>query len=270
IDALDDGSTDVRFQYSWEASGTQATETQVNTRKLIERVKVLEVFNAQNIFRFGKSSSGAGLTLSVGIGANNNNSTTYPTSQDAVVIDERSLALNGGQSELLNNAYDALKQSIYDGLLFQTRLKPLMEAMDLHLGANSIGLTLNHERAEALFSGSPLSTAMDLLELSKTGLGKQITDSLFTSIGKLLPTLSANDHALIKAAFPEFLFGTTANDQLTTSGLITNLVGGDGNDTLTGAAGNEHLYGGEGHDILTGGYGNDTLIGGSGDDQLLG
>ncbi|MDN4146077.1 calcium-binding protein [Pseudomonas tohonis] len=283
INALDDGTTDVRFQYSWEANGTQPTEAQQNTQKLLERVKALEVFNAQNILKFGKVGSGTNsLTLSFGVGTASSNS-SYNTTQGSVVIDENRLGFNAGQIGLLNQAYESLKLSIYNGLLIQTRLKPYIDAIGLKL-TNS-GIELDYSETLKLFEKASdtdsLKAATDALEFFSVWKGE--LPSILSS--QLIPTyIDALSHQQVQtlrnsfAAASHILIGSVDSDNISGTAGNDKIFGGAGDDTINGSTGADQLYGGDGNDTLTvnyayssgalfvGGKGNDTLIGSAYDD----
>ncbi len=260
IDALDDGTTDVRFQYSWEASGTQPTEAQQNTKTLLERVKALEVFNAQNILKFGKVGSGTNsLTLSFGVGTASSNS-SYNTTQGSVVIDENRLGFNAGQIGLLNQAYESLKQSIYDSLVLQTRLKSYVDTIDLKLTTN--GFELDYTRMYTLFATtaneSPFTAISDALDFSRVWADQKTTDLLKTSfIPALAEQLSTEELNRLR-------------NQLSHVNALHTQLGSASNDALIGTPSNDYLLGLGGNDSILGGYGNDTLIGGKGNDTLNG
>ncbi|BBP84154.1 hypothetical protein PHLH8_37960 [Pseudomonas sp. Pc102] len=268
IDALDEGTTDVRFQYSWEASGTQPTEAQQSAQKLLERVKALEVFNAQNILEFGKVGAEANsLTLSIGIGAGSSNS-TYNTAQGNAVINENHLSMNAGQASLLNQAYESLKQSIYDGLALQTRLKPYADTIDLKLTTN--GIELDYDRMHALFAAkandSPFIAISDALDFSRVWKDKKSTDLLKASfIPALVEQLPAEELNRLRDQMLHFnsqhiQLGNASND---------SLIGTSRNDYILGLGGNDYILGGYGNDTLVGGKGNDTLDGHNGSDTYV-
>ncbi|MDV3443413.1 calcium-binding protein [Pseudomonas otitidis] len=286
IDALDDGTTDVRFQYSWEANGAQPTEAQQNTRKLLERVKALEVFNGQNILKFGKvGSSTNSLTLSFSVGTASSNS-SYNTTQGSVLIDENSVGFNAGQIGLLNQAYESLKLSIYNGLLLQTRLKPYIDAIGLKL-TNS-GIELDYSETLKLFEKASdtdsLKAATDALEFFSAWKGE--LPSILSS--QLIPTyidaLSPQQVQTLRhsyAAASHILIGDVGNDNISGTAGNDKIFGGAGDDTINGTTGADQLYGGDGNDTLAvnyayssgalfvGGKGNDTLIGSAYDDTYV-
>jgi Ca2+-binding RTX toxin-like protein len=63
---------------------------------------------------------------------------------------------------------------------------------------------------------------------------------------------------------------SVSDGNLTTTILVTVVVGGNGNDTIVGTNGPDILFGGNGNDLLLGGGGNDLLCGGKGNDTLTG
>ncbi|WP_431484048.1 calcium-binding protein [Pseudomonas solani] len=270
IDALDNGTTDVRFQYSWEAAGTTATTEQLATQKFLERVKALEVFNAQNILRFSQAGADAnGITIAMGVGTTSS-STRYNNTSGTVLIDETRIGFNGAQQDLLNQAYESLKTSIYNALLLQTRLKPYMDAMDLELTGSTIKLVPNRERLEELYSNTPVQVIRDIFEFNGTSVGKQVNSGLFSSLGDFLSRLAPADQNAIHTEFPHIEFGTPGADQLQSTASKPLVFGGNGNDTLEGLSGHDSLYGGDGDDVLRGGDNNDLLEGGDGNDTLDG
>lgn len=270
IDALDTAQTDVRFQYSWEASGMQPTAAQLATMQLLEKVKVLEVFNAQNFLKFSQGTSTSdSLTLSFGIGATNT-STKYSTADGSIVITEGRLGLNAGQAGLLSQAYESLKQSIYEGLLLQTRLKPYIDAIALIVDEGGLSLDFNATNAafQSRYEANPGEAIRDLLDLQHIS-GANLLSQGWDGLGQLRGWLDA---AAGGAVAPELLaaladFGYAS---LGTQGNGTNsndvTIGADDGALLNGQGGNDLLLGGDGNDTLNGGTGNDTLYGGKGDD----
>ncbi|WAF87783.1 hypothetical protein NRL37_10140 [Metapseudomonas otitidis] len=288
IDALDEGSTDVRFQYSWEAAGAAPTDAQKSTQQLLERIKALEVFNGQNFLRFGKVGATANsLTLSFGMGTTNG-TTTYAIKDGSVVINEDRLGLNAGQAGLLNQAYEALKKSIYDGLLLQTRLKPYVDQIGLNI--TDTGIALDYSEMTKLFEQtavtSPLKAFNDALDLSLAWKG---TTSSHLTVGQLVANLfeklSEEDIQTLRqqteAAGYRLIFGNHTGDTLDGTSSNDLVFGGAGDDVINGTTGADQLYGGDGNDTITvsyswgngalfvGGKGNDTLIGSSNADTYL-
>ncbi|WP_165680455.1 calcium-binding protein [Metapseudomonas otitidis] len=258
IDALDEGGTDVRFQYSWEAAGAAPTDAQKSTQQLLERIKALEVFNGQNFLRFGKVGTTANsLTLSFGMGTTNG-TTTYAIKDGSVVINEDRLGLNAGQAGLLNQAYEALKKSIYDGLLLQTRLKPYVDQIGLSI--TDAGIALDYSEMTKLFEQtavtSPLKAFNDALDLSLAWKGDTSSGLAFGQIAvNLFERLSDEDLQKVRQRTEEagyrFIFGDQSGNALTGSSGNDRIFGGAGNDVLQGGKGVNQLYGGDGDDTLS-------------------
>jgi hypothetical protein len=280
IDALDEGSTDVRFQYSWEAAGAAPTDAQKSTQQLLERIKALEVFNGQNFLRFGKVGATANsLTLSFGMGTTNG-TTTYAIKDGSVVINENRLGLNAGQTGLLNRAYEALRNSIYEGLLLQTRLKPYIDRIGLSI--TDAGIALDYSEMTKLFEQtavtSPLKAFNDALDLSLAWKGDTSSGLAFGQIAvNLFERLSDEDLQKVRQRTEEagyrFIFGDQSGNALTGSGGNDRIFGGAGNDTLQGGSGLNQLYGGDGDDTLSNDIwysDNNLYVGGKGNDVLNG
>ena len=198
-----------------------------------------------------------------------------------------------------NTTYAQLEHSLYQGLLFQTRLKPYLDAVAFTLDNGQ--LKLDFSGVSALFEKTHAQNAqkafVDLGEFlanqqnpaspelgTLTGLLERFTQEAVAAgvLDKYAEVLGSE--ALNKVGFSA---GTDKNDSLNTTqhnivfGLDGNdnlaggtdndlLYGGAGNDTLFGYNGNDRLDGGAGNDILDGGNGNDTLLGGTGNDSLSG
>ncbi len=280
IDALDEGGTDVRFQYSWEAAGAAPTDAQKSTQQLLERIKALEVFNGQNFLRFGKVEATANsLTLSFGMGTTNG-TTTYAIKDGSVVINEDRLGLNAGQAGLLNQAYEALKKSIYEGLLLQTRLKPYVDQIGLSI--TDAGIALDYSEMTKLFEQtavtSPLKAFNDVLDLSLAWKGDTSSEVAFGQIAaSTFEKLSDEDLQKARQRTEEagyrFIFGDQSGNALTGSSGNDRIFGGAGNDVLQGGKGVNQLYGGDGDDTLSSDVwysDNNLYVGGKGNDVLNG
>ncbi|WP_150049244.1 calcium-binding protein [Methylomonas rhizoryzae] len=209
-----------------------------------------------------------------------NGRTFRPVADDGTTVH---VVLAPGALDLLNQAYSELSDSVYIALIAQTRLKPYLEKITLHIDENGIGL--NFSAMNALFksyiASEPSKVAGDLLELQKY-FGKD-----FNPVGwdgaQLLIDLESDfpsDFDLIGLMTDlGFRIGTIENDLLIGLSAQDELHGGNGNDKLRGAAGDDILYGDDGDDELRGDDGDDTLIdtagwntlyGGAGNDSITG
>ena len=189
-----------------------------------------------------------------------------------------------------NTTYAQLEHSLYQGLLFQTRLKPYLDAVAFTLDNGQ--LKLDFSGVSALFEKTHAQNAqkafVDLGEFlanqqnpaspelgTLTGLLERFTQEAVAAgvLDKYAEVLGSE--SLNKVGFSA---GTDKNDSLNTTqhnivfGLDGNdsLAGGTDNDLLYGGAGNDRLSGFNGNDRLDGGAGNDTLYGGNGNDTLYG
>ncbi|WP_159068630.1 calcium-binding protein [Neisseria wadsworthii] len=194
--------------------------------------------------------------------------------------------------------YGQLSDNIYQGLLFQTRLKPYLEEIGFTIENNEFKLDYSKVLAKfnEVHAKDPQKALVDLGEFiihGKHGDNLDKLSELFTEYvyqASEIGVLGAYAEALGKD-FWDFQKGTEKNDSLNNSGekkLINYLGGRDGNDVLNGGdrkdvlegnsgddelhgrGGDDRLVGGTGNDKLYGSYGADKLIGGTGDDYLEG
>ena len=204
--------------------------------------------------------------------------------------------------DTVNGTYDKLADSLYDGLLFQTRLRPYLEVMYLTVnkeGKYDIDCSDVSELFAEIHKKNPGKAFTDLGELLAKGnadgkntamaplaeqfvqfaaeaeqngtfaqyadvLGKKNLETLGHRIGTDgNDNLSGNESA-------NYLSGENGDDILRGYGGNDVLNGGTGNDSLSGGDGDDVLNGEEGNDTLEGGTGHDTLDGGTGNDQLYG
>ncbi|WP_457279434.1 calcium-binding protein [Polaromonas sp. P5_D5] len=196
------------------------------------------------------------------------------------------------QIALLQEAYEALKNSVYDTLVLQTRLKPYTDAIELVI--SEAGITFDFTAVstafESRFNADAPNAVFDLLDMQKyagdqmRGMGWSVYSTLDSLIRSGSPSsalqaaLDAEHIELVAAgvqagavsnATGAILLGNSLDNSLTGSAGDDYLYGGAGNDTLTAAGGTNVLDGGDGDDILTGGYGgHDTLLGGAGNDIM--
>ncbi|MER0044255.1 hypothetical protein ABRQ16_20825, partial [Pseudomonas sp. MGal98] len=301
IDDMEFGRIPIEFSYSWElpnrfavgssgggggggisagaigegpGSDKGPTAAQLAKKQLLERVSILEIFNGQNFFNLSteqkKDEQGnvisddvrfeAGVAVSTRSRARNSIS-TIPA---LIYLTEEDLVLNQGQADLLNKSYEKLRQSIYEGLLLQTRLKPYADAVTL--GISQAGLYLDYSGITRHF-----------LDTAAVNPLKAIIDSF--ELRLVMP--SGPDHAAI-ASISESRIAQLNSAQLQSlsaqlGGVVIqdgdaagNLHGTAGSDWIFGKDGNDTVYGGSGHDLVSGGNGDDLLYGGEGNDLLLG
>ena len=171
----------------------------------------------------------------------------------------------------VNETHAALAQRIYQGLLFQTRLRPYLEKIGFELKDGSLKLDFAPLQAafEQAFTENPEKAFVDLAEFN--AYGSQYTQNWpdartllldFAKTGAENNQLSGWLQALDNTAVGILGIqgGTSGNE---------SLYGKSGADILFGGAGNDWLHGDDGDDTLEGGTGNDYLYGGDGNDTYI-
>ena len=264
IHALSDAQTEVRFEYSWEAAGTQPTAEQLAHQKRLERLNVLEAFNAQSFLTFSNEGAESEyIFISIGIGASRG-TFTFPAAGNSVVITENTLGLNFGQIDFLDRSYDALLDSVYQGLLLQTRLSPYVDLIELTLGQDGLRLDYSAitQSLEQLGTTDPVAAIIDAGDLRQV-LPQALNATVLGTMteGWLGQLTQEQLQCLNQQLGGQVLHGVEPSE---------SLVGSQGHDFLLGHAGTDVLHAGRGHDFLSGGEGDDHLNGGEGNDLLLG
>jgi len=175
----------------------------------------------------------------------------------------------------LNNAYSALRESVYGALAMQTRLKPYFDSVSLVLDGQ--GIRFDTSGLSALVNSTKLSdqtkAIADLIDLNRFA-GATVNNIGFDGIGTLRALIASlpTDSPLLPQLQGMGLFrpgvtaGTGFNDLYLGDQNANTFNAGSGNDQLDGGAGNDTLRGEAGEDGLIGGAGNDQLEGGLGND----
>lgn len=198
---------------------------------------------------------------------------------------------------LLENAYQALQDSVYGALVIQTRLHPYLEAVSLDI--NEQGITFDTTGLANLLASrkgaDERNALIDLMELNQyaqatlktinfdglgtlqTYLGGLATDS---PLWATLSSLGLQRGAVAQGSTRGDVYlgdingntfkGDDGNDVISGAAGRDTLDGDAGEDTLLGGADDDKIAGGNDNDNLEGNDGNDTLYGDWGDDQLYG
>lgn len=183
--------------------------------------------------------------------------------------------LSNAQMDMLSSGYEALRQSVYEGLLLQTRLRAFADAVQV-VRSESGGLSLDYSGVETVASSRIDADAaegtLDLIEFSLASsdvLSGADWDN-WGFLGQKLQNLSLTDDA--QSVLTEFniKFLGSGEQSITGDSSAERLLGNQGDNTVSGGDGNDLLAGGYGADTLHGGNDNDTLQGGAGDDLLYG
>ena len=273
---------------------------------VLAKIQMLEVFNNQQFFDFSiqEQNNDADTEIDdalVSIGTGNTSRTVTYQYPDAILpselyLDETNLTLSEQQITFVEQAYDALKQSIYDGLLLQTRLAPLIDGIELNVVDNRLVLdfTVMEGLMQQAIDAHAVDGLIDVIEFNRVSQGQlQQTGwrGSWSFLGEALGTLTITTEvqAVLDDEHIRFLAaGDTANlvgsdlsgvlvgnelDNVITSSSGTDIInGGGGNDQITSSGHNDTLHGDAGDDILTAStHSNDTTLhGGTGTDSLTG
>ncbi|MFZ3019434.1 MAG: VCBS domain-containing protein [Gallionella sp.] len=181
-----------------------------------------------------------------------------------------SIFMNFTQLSLLDQAYSALRESVYDSLVVQTRLKPYLDDISLTLtGTTGTGIALDFTaldtRLGAAHTGNANTAIGDLLDLRRL-MGDTLEAAGWDGLAQLTDWAATDaGDAAVAATLADFGYN---------GGIHTNATGtvdgGNANDIVAGQTADDVLSGGSGNDMLLGGNGNDTLVGGIGNDLLHG
>jgi Ca2+-binding RTX toxin-like protein len=296
------------------------TPTQAAKIQALAKVRVLEVFNNAQFFNFNAST-----TLS---GADNPNTPQDDRIRNTLIISNNNTSQqsNGGpdsvaavntvvlteddfpipQSNYLHASYDQLRESVYQALALQTRLKPYLDAIQITLNANgevAFDFSAMNTALSSKLASEPVNGVLDLIDilkyrgadLEKSGWN---AEAAFGSVESAIDSMSsAQRNGLAAAGFnmqhdipndSNLSSEKTANvlallsDTATTGSYIKGpvgnvIIGGAANENLIASCssnvcgqGNDVLFGSAGNDGVYGNEGNDVLWGGAGNDSLYG
>ncbi|MEJ8849679.1 calcium-binding protein [Variovorax rhizosphaerae] len=230
-----------------------------NNPALYAQMTALEQFNGQTILDKWVRSSGSSFVVSY----------------------------SAEQAVLINQAYDALKDSVYVALVVQTRLKPYLDSIELMVDEAGVHFdtTALASKVDAAITSDSRNGITDLIELNlfaNSTLREVGFDGIATLRAQIAalpvnaPVLAelASLHVLQGSAtgtdFAEIYLGNAGNNDIFARDGDDVVDGGAGDDNIRGESGNDTLLGGAGNDALSGGAGNDTFDGGAGNDTAYG
>ncbi|MDP3744638.1 MAG: calcium-binding protein, partial [Methylotenera sp.] len=273
------------------SSETLTPEFQALINSWNQKVHILEAFNGNYFFGLPTSPTEGAKT---GLSIKDINSATTPPDGGSGMLTAIPIEISYDQSQLdlLQQSYDALKSSVYDALLLQTRFKPLLDQINLVIDTNGIRLDFTQVTSsfDQKFIDNPQSGLIDLIEFNSV-TKEMLKDTSWNGWQKVSDTLEnttptqsmldvLKSYGILASDIDAFTGSGTSGDDVVLGNSSANIInGGLGNDTLFGFAGDDTLSGGGGNDTLDGGDGNDTLngstladtlIGGAGDDVLKG
>ncbi|HPE79095.1 MAG TPA: calcium-binding protein, partial [Gammaproteobacteria bacterium] len=264
------------------------SQTRADYQKWFRIISVLERFNGEEFISFEQPTATNPITI-----VDTGNYTTSGGGTVDLGYDFIRIRVEQTQLDLLQQSYNALRDSVYDSLVVQTRLRPYLDAIALTMANGAIALDFADLDAlfDANFASNDIDAAWDLVDLDRT-VGSQLRTSGWSTWAYLTERLSSagfalsagaasvmaasgvliapsNDGAILQATGElRDVIGRNGADSLIGSGDANQLHGGKGNDSLTGNSGNDSLYGGEGEDTLDGGDGVNYLDGGAGNDVM--
>lgn len=239
------------------------------------KLHVLEAFNGQHFFNLPtQRSQTAGANWGLAIVAGSSASGSGSAASAVAALPTLRVNFSQTQIDLLQQAYDSLTESVYAGLVMQTRLKPYLDQVDLIIDEQGLRLdaTKLNQMLASKKAADPENYLADLLDLKRyagnflSGTNWSDLADFDTLIDGLPQTPS------LTALLAEFGVRTltSADDQQSLTSLSDIALAGAGNDRLQGNLGNDHLFGQAGDDVLHGDNGDDLLSGGAGDDLLYG
>ncbi|NOT20824.1 MAG: hypothetical protein HOP24_11260 [Sideroxydans sp.] len=227
-------------------------------------INVLERFVGQ---RFMTVAAPPVVSAPVGMGAAGSGG---GGSGGSVANDTIDILLSQGQVNLLTKSYEALRASVYDGLLMQTRLKPYLDSLSLSIanGAFKLDFSAVQFALEAKIAQDPIAGITDLADFNR------VTRTMFKDSDWAVQGLNLLEDALTNNRSPALLLALSESARIEGFNLLTSesnvVIGSELGGVLNGRIGDDVLFGMAGGDTLNGSYGNDTLLGGSGNDILNG
>jgi len=291
----------------------------------IAKVRVLEVFNNRLFFDFFREAEiddsdpqavEFDLSLTVTAGSGGSRTKTYTSGGGGgggvgtvtwpLVLPISEEDFPPSNSSFIHGAYDQLRESVYQSLVLQTRLKPYLDEIDLSItesGEVAFDFTGYDEAVDDAITADAVEGAADLIDLLRY-MGSNLAESGWDAEGaweKLAQTLdgmsTAEHESLADSGFNVLydidnvadLQNTTGVDRVQNVlarlsdndvgngafdfgwlGVGAVVVGGAETDRVNGSHGNDVFYGAGGNDALSGARGDDALWGGEGDDNLDG
>ncbi|MDT3737255.1 MAG: calcium-binding protein [Denitratisoma sp.] len=234
-----------------------------------QRIHILEAFNGRYFFSLPEQtqtgqSALEGLTVRTG--------ENY--SEISGGVGTLLISYSQGQLDLLNQSYEALRESVYSALIVQTRFASLLDQIQLVIDENGIRFDFTtvtqafHDRIAA----NAAQGISDLIEFNRhagnmlRGMGWE-GQAMMEGYMRILPI-----GAELQAVYDEFHVSIEGQAGFTGRGGATDdiIVAGAGDNTLYGDRGDDVLFGGDGADAICAGNGDDTLSGGAGNDFLTG
>jgi len=158
-------------------------------QRIGQMLDTLETFNGQTFYTFNGSTMSSGSTGSINLATAGSGMLNGVLVMGDFPV---AVSINANQFALLQQSYDALKQSVYDGLVMQTRLKGYVDSIELVIDEN--GLHFDFSGVDAalatLAQTDPGRAVIDCLDLMRSGgvladVGWKGNDQLASLLGAL-------------------------------------------------------------------------------------
>lgn len=284
----------------------------------LAKAQVLEVFNDYSFFKFdsylqdfgshtwtgwlngvyGTYHGGGGpdgyldARVMVWVEGKSSASQVYGTEDglpDEIFLDERHLTFSPERAEKIHEAYDLLKETIYESLVTQTRLSELTDSIEVSEGdnGNEVDFTALKTLIDEKISSDAVNGTADVINYNKM-MASSLVHHGFNGWEQLVNALATTtitaelqqmlddkvDLVTDSATFDEdgykVVLGNEVDNVIYDQGNRTYIYGGGGRDTLR--SNNNHsgvtLDGGAGNDTIYTYSSNATLIGGADEDTL--
>jgi len=257
-------------------ANSSATEWLQVVNDFEKKAHVLEAFNGKYFFHLPGDGAGSGAITGLSV-----QNISWPPS---VVI---SASISSQQLDLLESAYQQLRNEVYESLAIQSRLMPYFDKIMARVDEFGLKLDfsiLNKSIEDELVARPDVALAdlVDLINFSVSGwygsgwagpdlLSRHLANAAITP--HLLDIRTSLGISILDDVHPSggasgIIMGSSKDDSIV--GALANkvLLGGDGNDTITDSDGNDTIFGGGGRDTISDANGSDTIDGGDGDDKI--
>ena len=234
-----------------------------------QRIHTLEAFNGRYFFSLPEQTQ-TGQSALEGLTERNGENYYEVTGGVGTLM----ISYTQSQLDLLNQSYEALRESVYAALIVQTRFAGLLDQIQLVIDENGIRFDFAavtqafHDRIAA----NAAQGMSDLIEFNRYA-GNMLLGMGWGGLEMMegyMRTLPVS--AELQAVYDEFNVSVDGQAGFTGRGDAAGdiIVAGAGDNTLYGGSGDDVLFGGDGADALCAGDGDDILSGGAGNDFLAG
>jgi len=239
--------------------------------RLAKLVEVLERFNGENFVNIQPEEEkvrGFGSTsvtdFSLAVGTNTSTTTSSGGVGHIVVEPPIFVSLSDEQIRSLEQSYKALKESVYNSIVLETRLKTYIDEIKLTLDENGFGLDMSGV-VDMLNNGAITDLKNALIDWDDLmHFGKEKFDSIdVEAISELHDWMSelANNSLMLEQLIQYnglelnagiFHMGSNNDDVMNFNSTDDNfIVSSAGNDTISTGKGSDTVYSGSGDDTIT-------------------